>query len=213
MTKEEIRKAIKDAANDALSTQKSFGNMPSNLSKEIFEMLKSKTNYLQIIQSFATSVKDSDRTRTWTRQHRKYPNQTPGRRREYKPTLIMGLDTSGSMWSDKIQTLMTSEIKALKEVCSSLWLVMGDTCEAARIDLNDKDFDVTKFKLKGGGGTDLQFIFDAAKELKADGIICHTDGYIPDFEGHNIQTMFFIYPGGHEVKPDKYKNHMIDDCL
>ena len=213
LTKEEIKKAIKDAAEEALSTQKNFGNMPSNLSKEIFELLKSKTNYVQIIQSFATSVKDSDRTRTWTRQHRKYPNQTPGRRREYKPTLVMGLDTSGSMWSDKIQTLMTAEIKALKEVCSSLWLVMGDTKEAARIDLNDKDFAVEKFKLQGGGGTDLQFIFDAAKELHADGIICHTDGYIPDFDAHKIQTMFFIYPGGHDVKPDQFKNYKIDECL
>jgi predicted metal-dependent peptidase len=213
LTNEELKRAIQDAANEALSQQKKFGNMPSNLSKQLFEMLKSKTNYMQIIQSFATSVRDSDKTRTWTRQHRKYPNQTPGRRREYKPTIVMGLDTSGSMWSDKIQTLMTAEIKALKEVCSSLWLVMGDTQEAARIDLTEKEFSVEKFQLKGGGGTHLQFIFDAAKELKADGIIVHTDGYFSTVDDFNIQTMLFIYPGGTEYHPEKYKNYKIEDCI
>ena len=212
MTKEEIKKAIKDAANDALSTQKTFGNMPSNLSKEIFEMLKSKTNYLQIIQSFATSVKDSDRTRTWTRQHRKYPNQTPGRRREYRPRILVGIDTSGSMWSEKIMTLIASEIKALKEICDSVILVMGDTQETARIDLNEKEFDAKNFKLQGGGGTDLQFIFDAAAQLGVDAIITHTDGFIPSFNNEKkIETLFFIYPGGQEVKG--YRNVKIDECL
>jgi predicted metal-dependent peptidase len=213
ITAEEIKKAIKDAANEALETQKNLGNMPGNLSARIFEMLKSKTNYLQVINAFATSVRDSDAIRTWTKQHRKYPNQTPGRKREFKPHVVMILDSSGSMWSDKTGTLMASEIKALKDVCDAVTLVVGDTKECYRLNLKDKDFDITKFKLEGGGGTHLQFGWDCAREVKADGVICHTDGYICEIDDYNIPSLFFIYPGGHEWHPEKYKNLMIEDCL
>lgn len=213
ITKEEIKKAIKDAANEALNSQKNLGNMPGSLSARIFELLKSKTNYLQVINSFATSIRDSDSRRTWTKQHRKYPNQTPGRKREFKPHVVMILDSSGSMWSDKTGTLMAAEIKALKDVCDAVTLVVGDTQECYRVNLKDKDFDVTKFKLKGGGGTHLQFGWDCAKEVKADGVICHTDGYICEIDDFGIPSLFFIYPGGHEWHPEKYRNLMIEDCL
>ncbi len=212
LAKEEIKRAIKEAAQDALHTQKSFGNMPANLTKELFELLKSKTNYMQVIQSFATSVRDSDSQRTWVRQHRKYPNQTPGRKREYKPTLTLVLDTSGSMFSDKLMQIMASEIKALKEVCQNLYLVMGDTCKTDLIDLCEKDFDIANFKFKGGGGTDLQFGFDEAKLLKSDGVLVHSDGFVPEWNDYGIKTMVLVYPGGQEVKPEKYQNIKVDDC-
>ena len=213
ITAEEIKQAIKDAAQETLNTHKQFGNMPGELTKTLFEMLKSKTNYMQVIQAFTASVRDSDQIRTWTRRHRKYPNQTPGRKREFKPNMVMILDSSGSMWSDKITTLMAAEAKALKDVCENLTLIVGDTKEHLRIDLKDKEFNFKDFKLVGGGGTDLQFGWDAAQQLKADGVICHTDGYIPEFNDHGIKTMFFIYPSGHDVKPDKYKNFKIDECI
>jgi predicted metal-dependent peptidase len=211
---EEIKNAIKEAAKDALASAKQLGNMPGNLSKIIFEMLKSKTNYIQIINAFATSVRDVDNTRTWTRQHRKYPNQTPGRKREHRPSIALILDTSGSMWDERIQKIMVAEIKALKDVCSSVYIVMGDTQETARIDLTDEDFDVTKFKLVGGGGTDLNFGFKAARELKVDGAIFHSDGFISEIvDDFNIPTLWMIYPGGQSVKPEKYKNVHIEECL
>jgi predicted metal-dependent peptidase len=176
--------------------------MPGFLLKAVNEILQeSKVDYSTLLRNFALETIKKSRQRSWTRLNRKYPNQIRGNAKKIIDTnnLLIVMDTSGSMWHDELLDKVIAEIKKIRTICPNLWIVGGDVQENFRIQTKD-DFKFSHLTLSGGGGTDLQFGFNAASELKVSGTIVLTDGFIPEFNNYDIDTVFVIVPGGEAVE-------------
>ncbi|MBK7962542.1 MAG: hypothetical protein IPK04_15935 [Bdellovibrionales bacterium] len=175
------------------------GRLPGNLSKYITAILaESQIDYSSLLQKFVGRAPANHKQRTWTRTNRKYPNLIKGSIRNAKenPRMLVIMDTSGSMWDDSTLKKVLAEIDKIYRVCPDLWVIGGDVVEKFRYFLKKGAFTPSPRELFGGGGTDLQFGFNAAKELDVDGTIVLTDGAIPTFDTHKIETTFVIVPEG-----------------
>ena len=193
-----VDKLMSDAAKEA-SAHKDQGRLPAEVEARVKELTKSKTDYKRLLKNFVSTLKHPEKQRTWLRRNRKYPVEVRGKRDTFLPKLVIIIDTSGSMVSEKVHQAIAGEIKACSQTCGEIWVIAGDTKETFRLKITGSKFKVESLKFTGGGGTDLQFGWTAAKLLKADGVICYTDGYISSFEAYGKNTLFCIYPGGKDV--------------
>lgn len=195
----QVNRAVVDAVTELAKLGKGPGLLPDFLAMRINDILyESQVDYSTLLKKFTTRIIGHVHQRTWTRVHRKYPNQIRGRGKKisHNPRLLIIMDTSQSMWQEALLNKVMAETKKLKEIIPDLWIVGGDVIEQFRVCLKDDEFSPKRFALFGGGGTDLQFGFEAAKNLEVDGAIVLTDGFIPDFNTHGITTAFVIVPGG-----------------
>jgi predicted metal-dependent peptidase len=197
-----VDKIMKEAFKEAEARPEGIGQIPGQIQSRVKEITKSKTNYKLVLQSFVGTLKDSEYEKTWARRSRRYPDQVKGKRTIYQPLLVIVIDTSGSMEGQKIKNAIAGEVKAISAVCKECWVIVGDTAETFRVQIKGGRMN-TEISFKGGGGTDLQFGFDFAKKMKADGIVCYTDGLIPPPRLFGIKSIFCIYPNGKEVEGQK----------
>lgn len=194
--------------------EKVGGVLPGNTSGELFTVisdsfLKTKTDYKRILQNFVGKLKDETQ-RTWTRQNRRYPNQTRGKRKFDKPQLCVVIDTSGSMWSEKLFKEIASEINLLSHLAERLWIVCGDTQLQSEVKLKGR-LKPESIKFKGGGGTCLQFGWDFAKEKDVDAVIVYTDGYIGQFNTYNLSTVFMLTQDATQDNVKSFPHYRLKD--
>jgi predicted metal-dependent peptidase len=199
-SQEIIKKAASKLDKDDL---KKIGNLPANIQNVLKDIMKTKSNFKQNLMYFYNVIKSNQCKKTFMKLNKRYPFKAKGRRQLKKPSICLAFDTSGSMLFEEYQAQFKYELSMYLKVCDKVWLVMGDTRETSRI-LIKKESDIDNLELLGGGGTNLQFAWNFAKEKKLDGIIVHTDGYIPEFNSYKIKTMFALYEGGKKV--EGYKN-------
>lgn len=199
---QQVRETIIGAAKELAKQGKSPGLLPEFLSKKVEAIFgDSGVDYSSIIKKFALRVKAKRKIKTWSRVNRRHPNQIKGKvvEVELKTKLLVVMDTSGSMWEGKNLDTVLGEIKKLSNVCNDIWIVGGDVIEQFRIRVDGSNLDFKNFNVTGGGGTDLQFGYEAAKDLTVDGIIAFTDGHIPPLDSFGIPSLFVIVPGGISV--------------
>lgn len=137
----------------------------------------------------------------WTRNSRKQGGvgYGPGTARlpgfvEYRPTVTVVADTSGSMGAD-LEHIRDETLGIIRECGADVDFIACDTVahdagkvrNAAQIAAN----------LKGGGGTDMNPALDLAKDKRSDIVVCITDGYIGDFgENRGYKLIFCVVPSG-----------------
>jgi predicted metal-dependent peptidase len=137
----------------------------------------------------------------WTKNSRKQGGigHGPGTARlpgfvEYRPTVTVVADTSGSMGAD-LEHIRDETLGIVAECGADVDFIACDTVahdggkvrNAAQIAAN----------LKGGGGTDMNPALDLAKDKRSDIVVCITDGYIGDFgEYRGYKLIFCVVPSG-----------------
>jgi len=113
---------------------------------------------------------------------------------EYRPTICVVADTSGSMGAD-LEHIRDETMGIVRECGADVDFIACDTVahdggkvrNAAQIAAN----------LKGGGGTDMNPALDLAKEKRVDIVVCITDGYIGNFgENRGYKLIFCVVPSG-----------------
>src|SRR5690606_36948090 len=154
---------LQEAKNECDSRSQKYGS-GSYANELLAKLLKSRVDYRTLLQRFAASTRDVQKERRWRKRHRRYPTQTPGNIVKRQPNIVVIADSSGSMTDQETINNLNSQIAALHAVCQNVTVIVGDTQERARFDLSKQRFSHGTVKYIGGGGTDLQFGFDAAKE-------------------------------------------------
>jgi predicted metal-dependent peptidase len=205
--KEEMKNSTGDGPSSD-SLDKSIGKLPSSIQKELEKMLSHKGNFKENLMYFYNIIKNSTYKKTFHKINRRYPYEAKGKHNLKKPNILLGIDTSGSMCNPEILELIAYEVKMYSKICENLWVICGDTKLQSSHKIKHGKFNLRDIKFTGGGGTDLQFIWDFAKEHKIDGAIIHTDGYIPEFLTYKVRSLFAIYPGGRKVP--NFKNVFIN---
>jgi predicted metal-dependent peptidase len=183
---------------------KAIGQLSGQIQMGIKSMIRSRTDKNSVFQFF-NSLPISMK-RKWTKLHRRYPYLAKGKRTIKKPKLVMVIDTSGSMGGDTLFGMIQHQCEVLVSRCEQLWIVVGDTQLEYSVFVKHKSqFTGEMIQFAGGGGTNMQFGWDFAKEHDLDGVIMHTDGHIGNFDDHGLETIFYLYGEGcHEQ--DGYQN-------
>ncbi len=142
-----MEKTIKDAL------EKSRGNVPNNIS-DLLDLWsrKAKISWKKVLKRYISSKKGS-KIGTIRRKDRRQPyrKDLKGKKTYYdKPTVIVGLDVSGSMSDDEIFKGLSEISEVCKVTHSELKIVQIDTNIQGLEDFDEK---TKKFNRKGCGGT------------------------------------------------------------
>ena len=177
---------FKEAVSRAAAAAKAMGNMPAQYQKRVDELLQPRVNWREHLRMLVTG-RIGARHETWQAPNRKRlvlnPMViTPGKRGYGADLVVVGLDTSGSIYcSPKALEAFFSEVSGiLADVRpKSVILIECDAevqrvCEANTLD----ELEYSRSEgVKGGGGTDFRPVFNyiEKEKLKPDTLLYFTD--------------------------------------
>lgn len=113
---------------------------------------------------------------------------------EYRPTVCVLADTSGSM-SSNLEDIRDETMGIIHECGADVEFIACDSeaHEAGKVGSVQQ----IAANLKGGGGTDMNPGLDLASKKKSDVVVCITDGYIGPFgDNRGYRLIFCVVPGG-----------------
>ena len=108
----------------------------------------------------------------------------------YKPkTVVLLVDTSGSMFWGNILNYVSSAISHITRHKIKVRLIAGDT----KVTLDKEIVNLLPSTLPGGGGTDIRPLFKQALTYNPQALVCVTDTEIPAWPTNpNIDTLWII---------------------
>lgn len=170
----------------AAKTANAAGKLPGSLKELIDETLAPKVNWREELRRYMTAVLKTDQS--WARGQRRFLAQglyLPATHSEGMGEIVIGVDTSGSVWSRVPEFL--AECEAIAADCSPqrIHVVYCDTNVNTHDEYEAGDTIIPK--QVGGGGTDLTSIFDylEVKGINPSVCVVCTD----------LETPFGVEPG------------------
>ena len=162
------------------------GKMGGNVSRGISEMLVPKIDWKEALREFVKSVTQGKDKTSWRRLHKRYLASDlimPSSYSENVGSIIIGIDTSGSIGSAELNQFL-SEVKSICEEVSpeAIDLLYWDTHVAQRETYTNNELAslTSETKPAGGGGTDPTCVpkFMAKHNIRGECLLMLTDGYI-----------------------------------
>lgn len=191
-TSEEAQQQLEEDAKldviQAHNTAKIMGKLPAGIDRLLDSVRQSKMPWRKILAKFFRATAKNDET--WQRPNRRFIAHDiylPSLHSEALGPLVIGVDTSGSVAEAELADFFGCINTILKQAKpESIHVVYCDADVASTQVLTTRDLPLTpsKFKPKGGGGTDFRPVFDyvTEKKLKPVALIYLTDmyGVFPD---------------------------------
>ena len=110
--------------------------------------------------------------------------------------LVVGFDTSGSIFGGDDMTRFVSELATIIEQVkpAKTHVIYWDTQVVGHQTFEGGQFAVQDLKVKGGGGTDGSVLFDYLREkrMNPQAIVQFTDGYVGDWGRSDWPTMWAV---------------------
>jgi len=163
------------------------------------DLLAPKVDWRKALRDFITETCSGRDESSWARPNRRFLSDDV-----YMPSmmgvtlreLVVGFDTSGSVFGGSEMTRFVSEITTIIEQVkpSKIHVIYWDTAVAGHQTFEDGQFAVQDLKPKGGGGTDGAVLFDylRKKRITPDAIVQFTDGYVGDWGTTDVPTLWAI---------------------
>ena len=163
------------------------------------DLLAPKVDWRKALRDFITETCSGRDESSWSRPNRRFLADDV-----YMPTmmgttmreLVVGFDTSGSVFNSPEMTRFVSEITTIIEQVkpSKVHVIYWDTAVAGHQTFEDGQFAVQNLKPKGGGGTEGSVLFEflRKKKIKPDAIVQFTDGYVGDWGKTDVPTLWAI---------------------
>jgi len=163
------------------------------------DLLAPKVDWRKALRDFITETCSGRDESSWARPNRRFLSDDV-----YMPSmmgvtlreLVVGFDTSGSVFGSSEMTRFVSEITTIIEQVkpSKIHVIYWDTAVAGHQTFEDGQFAVQDLKPKGGGGTDGAVLFDylRKKRITPDAIVQFTDGYVGDWGTTDVPTLWAI---------------------
>lgn len=163
------------------------------------DLLAPKVDWRKALRDFITETCSGRDESSWSRPNRRFLADDV-----YMPTmmgttmreLVVGFDTSGSIFGGNEMTRFVSEISTIIEQVkpSKVHVIYWDTGIAGHQTFEDGQFAVQDLKPKGGGGTDGAVLFKYLRKqkLKPDAIVQFTDGYVGSWGNTDVPTLWVI---------------------
>jgi len=169
----------------AANAARAQGKLPAGLERLLGEILEPKVDWKDKIAAlFARKVGSG--SNDWRRADRRLIVRdiyAPGRSGFGAGTVVIGVDTSGSIREQELNMFFAEMAGILEDVKPKRMVVMWCDAHVARIDEVEEAADLMALRKKGapgGGGTDFRPVFDEIKKLgldNVDALVYLTDGY------------------------------------
>lgn len=163
------------------------------------DLLAPAINWKQVLREFITETCAGRDESSWRKPNRRYIGMDiymPSMVGTTMTELVIGFDTSGSIFGGGEMTRFVSEIRTIIEDVkpSKVHVIYWDTRVAGHQTFEDGQFAVQELKIKGGGGTDGSVLFDYLrdKNINPQAIVQFTDGYVGDWGRSDVPTLWAV---------------------
>ena len=182
---------FKEAIARAAGAAKAMGNMPAGFQRVVDEILEPQVDWREHVRMLVTG-KVGGRRESWDRPNRRRLALNPiiivpGRRGFGAGTVVIGVDTSGSIGERELSAFFAEVGGVLTDVRPKRILMIACDAAVEQVDEAGTVDDLAHIRvkgLKGGGGTSFVPVFDyiAEHDVKPDALIYLTDmlGTFPD---------------------------------
>lgn len=167
-----VRKIVRKAAGSG-----QWGSLPGHFIERIYAEKSIRMDYRRILRKFRSRVSGNVRVLTRMRPSRRYGFDNMGSRYGAAVSLLVAVDSSGSIGHDDLKNFFSIINCFFKFNVTRIQVIVFDTQVMQELDFKNarKSLDV-----KGRGGTDFQPAVDYFEShADYDGMIVFTDGYAP----------------------------------
>jgi predicted metal-dependent peptidase len=163
------------------------------------DLMAPKVDWRKVLREFVQETCAGRDESSWRRPNRRFLADDI-----YMPSmvgvtlneLVVGFDTSGSVFGGEEMTMFVSEIAAIIEQVkpAKTHVIYWDTAIAGHQTFEGGQFAVQDLKIKGGGGTDGAVLFDYLREkrMNPQAVIQFTDGYVGSWGRSDWPTLWAI---------------------
>ena len=167
------------------------------------DLLAPKVDWRKVLRDFITETCAGRDESSWRKPNRRFLADDvymPSMVGTTMTELVIGFDTSGSIFGGDEMTRFVSEIATIIEQVkpSKCRVIYWDTEVVGEQIFEDGQFAVQDLKIKGGGGTDGSVLFDHLRKnnIKPDAIVQFTDGYVGDWGHSDVPTLWAVTTAG-----------------
>lgn len=197
VARERLREIMKNAANEANSSSRGWGNIPSDVRRDIMRFINGTIDWKAVLRMFVGSAQRSHKSSTVKRINRRFPYIHPGKKSNRAARIAISIDQSGSV-SDELLEAFFGELNSLCKL-ATFTVVPFDTRVEPTLIYEWKKGQKRKATRVMNGGTD----FDAPTEYvnKAgtfDGHIVLTDMQAPAPKPSKCRRMWMTDLNGAE---------------
>ena len=186
---QKMAKEVKKVLDEMKKRESGRGKFPAHLERELNNILapkKKRHNWKKTFQMFVNSMLSKTKKLSYKRVNRRFMDEDyvmAGKKKDKRPLIVLGRDTSGTCFDDTIQAEFLNEMLEIAGHC--VLKVLDCDTEVHQEYTVKRSGDFRTYK--GGGGTSFIPVFERAKELGADGVI-----YLTDLDGTfpNIDTLY-----------------------
>jgi predicted metal-dependent peptidase len=159
------------------------GKLPAGLERLLGDVLDPQVDWTDALPAwFARKIGSG--SRSWSRPDRRLITRDiycPGKTGYGCGTIVVGIDTSGSVWTTT-ETFLAEVAGILEDLRPKQLVIMWCDAKVDRVDFMESVEDIYALRGQpspGGGGTDFRPVFKKIDELflEPDGVIYLTDGY------------------------------------
>jgi predicted metal-dependent peptidase len=163
------------------------------------DLLAPKVDWRKALREFIQEMCQGRDESTWRKPNRRFLADDiymPSMQGITITELVIGFDTSGSVFGGDEMTRFVSELRTIIEQVKpgKVHVIYWDTAVAGHQTFENGQFAVQDLKIKGGGGTDGSVLFDylTEKRITPQAIVQFTDGYVGDWGRTNIPTLWAV---------------------
>lgn len=163
------------------------------------DLLAPKIDWRKVLREFVRETCQGRDESSWRRPNRRFLADDiymPSAESITMTELVIGFDTSGSVFGGDEMTRFVSEIKTIVEDVKprKVHVIYWDTQVVGHQTFEDGQFAVQDLKPQGGGGTDGSVLFDylRAERITPQAIVQFTDGYVGDWGSTTVPTLWAV---------------------
>lgn len=143
------------------------GNIPGDIARAFSAGAPARVAWQRVLRSFVSRAVTRDEFDS-RRPNLRWWSQgavVPGRMGESVGTIVVALDTSGSISGDQLAAVV-AEIRALRRMTADFRLIVADARVHEDVDVDGIEAWLGAGRAKGGGGTDHRPVFDYLRERR-----------------------------------------------
>lgn len=177
---EKLRQVMKDAARRADNEVKGWGNIPSDIQRDIRSFINNSVDWEKVLAQFFGSFNRGRRVKTIKKVNKKYEYIHAGHKKMRMPRMVIAIDESGSV-SDEWIALMFGVITKLSKLIDFTVIFFDETVDENHIIEWRRGAPIPKsLKRVKNGGTNfnapVQWVNRPGNRSKYDGMVILTDG-------------------------------------
>ena len=193
---EEIERAIRQGE---MMRKKLAGKGSGSEDGMFGDLLNPKIDWKKVLREFVTELCAGKDESSWRKPNRRLLADgviLPSLMGTTLSELVIGFDTSGSIFGGNLMTRFVTEIATIvTQVCpKKIHVIYWDTQIVGHQTFDDGQFVVQNLKPRGGGGTDGAVLFEylRSKRMTPDAIVQFTDGYVGSWGESKTPTLWAV---------------------